>query len=128
MNSAAEKWQQTEMSLRIAADHADADSPKWSDRAFDLLMRFARLRGGDFCADQVHDWAIEQGLPQPPTRQAWGSVMLKASRQGLIRKTGIRNHHYPNHKNTHTRPTAFWIRVIPTSSLPGDIDRREVKS
>lgn len=114
--TADEKWEQTELAINVARDNADhrQPDPKWSDEAFVYLKLFLREYRGEFCTDQVRDWATEHGLAEPPNRRAWGSVMLKASRQDVIRKTCIKNHHYPNSENTHTRPTAFWIGVVPT--------------
>jgi hypothetical protein len=59
----------------------------WVDRATARLEEVAE-EGLTFCADDVRRLAEDDGLPQPPDGRAWGSVIARAKRRGLIVAAG----------------------------------------
>lgn len=69
-----------------AADHADAVSPRWTDRAYDALVHHAN-RHTFFTVEQVR-MAFAGVLPDPPSSRAWGAVVLKAARAGIVSRAG----------------------------------------
>jgi hypothetical protein len=74
--------------MQVAADHADSVQPKWTERAYDFLVEFARSNK-EFISEDVSDASKEVGFPQPPSDRAWGSVYRMACRRGVITQSGI---------------------------------------
>lgn len=69
-----------------AADHADEMAPGWREMALQAVRDFVKHHHGVFQAEDVRTWA--RHIPPVPSERAWGSVMLRASRLGLIINTG----------------------------------------
>ena len=83
----------------------DAREPKWSVLAYNHLCHFARGREGEFLGEEFIYTAITNGLPAPKDKRAFGSVLLKAVKCGVIRKAGYST----STRNASPKPT--WIRV-----------------
>ena len=77
--------------IGLAADHANAVEPRWTDRAYENLVAFCHASPGkSFTSEDVRDYAHNgRGLPEPAHRRAWGAVFQRAARVGLIHKAGI---------------------------------------
>lgn len=90
--SSAEGRAGRDAGIKRAVDHAEQVTPKWADRAFDVLIDFMTIgriaTGGKFTAEDVRDHAGRLNLPPPPHLRAWGGVFLRAARRGLIVKAG----------------------------------------
>jgi hypothetical protein len=76
-----------------AKSHADVVYENWSACAYAALIRYVGVHLDDFTAEDVREWAID--VPEPPDRRAWGSVLLKGSRDRIIRRAGYRPHRDP---------------------------------
>ena len=97
--------------IRRAAEHAEAVTPKWGDRAFEILRCFCHRPGGsgeDFTSEDVRAYAKNLGLPDPPHLRAWGGVFQRAARAGLIVKTGTTT---ARAVNVHCAIIATWRAV-----------------
>lgn len=92
--------------MQSAIHHADHVIDDWSVQAFDYLQRFVRDRGGEFMCEDIRAFASENGLPQPPTNRAWGSLMIRAARQGLIKQSGFGK---TKGASAHRTPAAVWV-------------------
>lgn len=90
--------------MNRAAEHADAANPKWTDRAFQMVLDFAKTRH-EFMGEEVRQWAHRQGLPLPPDGRAWGFVIVRAIRAEVIECAGYRNTRIPP---AHATPRAIW--------------------
>jgi len=76
--------------MQQAIDHAEQETPKWSDLALEKVREFVRTYPHlEFMAENVREWSHHKGLPEPPSKRAWGGVMVRAAHQGLIVKIGI---------------------------------------
>jgi hypothetical protein len=111
MATAAQKAAQTVAAINRASTTASNAIPGWNQQAYNMLQQYIVTVPGLFCADMVREWATQQGLPEPPSRLAWGGVFLKASRSNLIERAGVMNYHYPNSNRTHTQTNTFWRAV-----------------
>ena len=83
---------------------ANRAHPGWSEDAFEVLRRFI-TSGAIFKAEDVRNFAATTELPEPPDRRAWGGILQRASKAGLIVRIGYapcRN------KGAHNRPTTLW--------------------
>lgn len=88
----------------IAQVEANAN-PAWKQEAHRQVLILAQA-GAEFTTDDV--WARLEGRQETPEPRAMGAVMLKASRQGVIRMTGqFRQSKRPE---CHGRRIAVWVR------------------
>jgi hypothetical protein len=98
-----------ERGQQLAAEGMDAAirnaGKTWQEIATETVLTVGRLNL-TFTADDVWAWFESHYLPQPPTRQALGSVLNQLSRSKQIVATGQwRNSARPE---THTRPLRVW--------------------
>jgi hypothetical protein len=89
-----------------AERHANETAPGWSDKAFAALCAFVQQHTGKFQAEDVRNWA--QHVPPAPSLRAWGSVMMKAAKTGIIRAVGYER---VNNPRAHSTPATTWIVV-----------------
>ena len=62
----------------------------WQVLAWSALMEYIkRDKLGHFTCEDVRE---VMGVPEPPDRRAWGAIMLRAARQGLIQRAGFVEH------------------------------------
>lgn len=82
-------------------------SPAWRDAAYAELKAFvARYPNRDFLAYDVREFAKNRGLPAAATDAAWGSVMVRAKRAGLIQRVGFGIR--PPSGNSNSTSVALW--------------------
>lgn len=89
--------------IAVAELNAESHIPNWADMAFDALNQFIQGRSDEFMAEEVRTWAT--WVPEPPSARAWGSVILKAARRGIIRSVGIRKTRNPS---AHCANASVW--------------------
>ena len=110
--SRAEAWAETLISIGQATDHADEEIPDWSEMAISMVRAYVWAHRLPFVCDQLREWCEAHGLEPAPTRFAWGGVMLRAKKAGLIKKTRQVNHHFPGTRKTHTKSVQEWVSAI----------------
>ena len=72
-----------------AVDHAERCNPYWQVFAMDYLKGYLDEIGSKpFMGEDFRKWSEEQGLQKPPTGRAYGAVIMRAHRKGLIRSIG----------------------------------------
>jgi hypothetical protein len=92
--------------MQLALFNADDKVPGWPDQARRYLERFIHEKPFlKFQAEDVRAWAYGEGLPVPAHGRAWGSVITKAKRDGLIRFVGYENVTNPR---AHSTPASVW--------------------
>lgn len=96
--------------IKTAADHADAVAEGWSEAAFQHTRRFLEDKpsGHQFIGEEVRQFAERSGLALPPDKRAWGAVMLRCARAGLMRKIGFTVASDPK---VHCNPVSQWART-----------------
>lgn len=72
--------------MQRAEEHAQAESPGFSELALEMLRHYAETRADPFTSEEVTEWASSAGV-NPPDRRAWGGVFLRAARLGVIRRS-----------------------------------------
>jgi hypothetical protein len=97
--------------MRIAVDHADAVTPNWSEHALNWVRLYCKTNKEPFVCDELREWSEPRGCMVPISSQAWGSVMVKACKDGVIKKLGYTTCIFPNRTNTHAKPVAQWQSV-----------------
>lgn len=92
--------------IAAAREGADFKIPNWSDQASDMLSRFLVMHPNrPFKAENVREWATLEGLPQPPHQRAWGAIIRKAAKEGLIEFCGYAKTSNPR---AHCTPAGLW--------------------
>jgi hypothetical protein len=89
--------------IQQAMDHANETSEKWSEIAYAFLREYM-VGQSVFMAENVRE-ASRNVVPDPPSNRAWGGVLVRAAKEGLITRMGFRNV-----KNTraHCTPATLW--------------------
>lgn len=106
--------QQLALSLRDdgmdrAAAHADAVHGGWSNFAYDILLRYAE-KHEVFMAEDVREFArVVDGFEDPPDGRAWGSVVMRAAKAGIIKRIGYAPMKSPN---CHANPKSVWRSLV----------------
>ena len=100
--------QMAEEGMNQAVEHADEVSPGWSNAAFERFKEYARSHR-EFMTEDARVWAHEQGLELPPTARAWGSVTVRAKKEGLIAVLRYENTKVPP---AHAAPRPVWGSLI----------------
>lgn len=94
---------QRDEGIRRSSDHAEAVDPGWKDTAYGMLEEFCKARRGClFTSEDVRRWCELRGF-DTPVPKAWGHVMLRAARAGLIVKHG-----FTVAKQRHGSPCPQW--------------------
>ena len=91
--------------MNQALEHAEEVYENWGDHAFEMLKRYP---GEQFMAEDVREWAESMGFPSAPSNRAWGGVIARARRAGIIRRIGYRA---VNNPKAHRTPATLWGRV-----------------
>lgn len=78
---------------------------KWSDLAYQFLLSFLKAnKGSSFMVENVRTEAVGK-IPEPPSKRAWGGIILKAKNSGLIRHIGYRQVKNPK---AHMANASLW--------------------
>lgn len=88
--------------IKSAADHADEQSLRWTDLAFNWICKYAADHS-TFISEECTAAAMASGLPSPPDDRAWGHPFQRASRELKIKKIG-----YGISNRRHQSPTIRW--------------------
>ena len=91
---------------------ADAINPEWRDNAFELLKRFLNECSGEFKSEDVRAYAAMYDFVEPASKRIWGSIILKASKQGLIKKLRIEP---VTNKKAHCAFASVWVPIKQTA-------------
>lgn len=109
MPLASEGARQAVRGANRAAAAADSAAPGWQQQAFDALSLFAAARKQqgvtNLTSEAVRVYAEARGLPAPPDKRAWGAVMMRGKREGLLVKAGWITAEDPK---VHANPVSLW--------------------
>ena len=89
--------------IKKALDNADNTHDKWSEKAYKFLIKYIKSQY-DFMTEDVRI-ASEKEIPLPPSNRAWGGIILRASRAGLISRVGFSN---VKNAKAHKTPASVW--------------------
>lgn len=94
--------------MERAVAHAEREEPGWSDRALATLTDYARSHQF-FATEGVVSYAKVRGLPPAPDARAWGGVVTRAKRRGIVIEDGYMASANPQ---AHLRPTRVWRSLV----------------
>ena len=89
--------------IKRAVDHADEKVPEWSSMAYGFLLGYIAKKR-EFMTEDVRG-AAEGRIPTPPSNRAWGGVVVRAAKAGLIYRAGYRN---TRNIKAHCTPATLW--------------------
>lgn len=94
-----------DLGIERAVDRADREKADWSDDAHRALERYCQAHAGQrFLTEDVREWAEKLELvAAPDNARAWGAVMQRAQRYGLIRSVG-----YAPARSSNLSPKVLW--------------------
>jgi hypothetical protein len=93
--------------IQRAIDNANRKEPKWADMAYGFLLGFI-MKHKEFMTEEIRESA-EKLIPHPPSKRAWGGVIVRAVKAGLIYRSGYRN---TKNIKAHCTPAAVWRSKI----------------
>jgi hypothetical protein len=91
--------------IQTALAHAQEFSSDWNRRCFSLLLRFVQIRS-EFTCEQFREWARIE-IEQPPSLRAFGGIINRAAKAGLIQQVGTVKVTNPK---AHRANAALWKR------------------
>ena len=91
--------------MQRASNNAELREPTWNEQAFQAIIDYP---GTQFMAEEVRAWAYKRGLTEPPNHRAWGSVIARAKRDGIIRHIGYRQVANPQ---AHKANASLWEKI-----------------
>lgn len=94
--------------MEKAVDHADDVEPGWSSRAYKFLLKFLQNHNGNFMGEEVRSYAALMDFELPPSNRAWGSVIAKAAKEGLIERVGYQQ---VRNVKAHRTPATLWRQI-----------------
>jgi len=68
--------------IKQAIDNADDTHERWSEKAYKFLTNWIKTQY-EFMTEDVR-LASEKEIPKPPSNRAWGGIVVRAARAGLI--------------------------------------------
>ena len=89
--------------IKQAIDNADDTHERWSEKAYKFLTNWIKTQY-EFMTEDVR-LASEKEIPKPPSNRAWGGIVVRAARAGLINKVGFSNVKNPK---AHKTPASIW--------------------
>lgn len=94
--------------MQVAVDHANAVERGWEDMAYEFFINvFLKHHKGPFMCEDYRA-ACKGVVPDPPSLRAFGSIISKAKKRGLIQRIGIRPVKNPRAQMANA---TVWVRV-----------------
>lgn len=95
-----------ELGMKASFEHAKRVDNGWYLSAVSLLVDFLRTNGErPFMAEDVRNYASLRGLNDPPSKRAWGAVMVRAAKAELIKAIGFG---FTKNPLAHRTPATLW--------------------
>jgi hypothetical protein len=106
MNKQLDLFQARDIGIQKAVDNANDNHNGWSDDAYAFLIRYIQ-NNPTFMTEDVRNKS-KGIIPDPPSNRAWGGIIVRAVKNGRIKRIG-----YQNTKNikAHGTPASLWIKI-----------------
>jgi len=92
--------------MNLALQSAEEKEERWGDRCYTLLVQFLKIHRMNFMTEEFRRWC-EQGnrIAEPPSKRAYGAIITRASKAGLITHQGFAA---TNNAKEHRTPASVW--------------------
>lgn len=95
--------QHRDRGMKAAIDHANMITDNWSEKAYGFLRSYMTSHSV-FMAEQVRE-ASAGIITEPPSGRAWGAIIVRAVKEGLISRIGFQT---VKNARAHCTPAAVW--------------------
>ena len=92
--------------IHQAEQHANEVHESWSDKAYNYLKWVLPQIDGEFMTEDIRLMS-ENLIPEPPSKRAWGAIMVRAVKDKLIRKVGFGQVKNPK---AHRANASIWVK------------------
>ena len=89
--------------IKQAINNANDTHEKWSEKAYKFLVDYIKSHK-EFMTEELRIDS-EKEIPKPPSNRAWGGIILRAVRAGLIHRVGFAN---VKNAKAHKTPATVW--------------------
>lgn len=94
--------------ITTAVNHANDTVNKWSNKAYQMFIEYLANINTGFMGEDFRRYAEQRGLQDPPSKRAFGGVILRASKEKLITKIG---HAQVSNVRAHKAFASIWKKV-----------------
>ena len=91
--------------MQRAHDHAEDVHESWGDKAYQFLLD--HTTEGEFMTEDIRK-ASEGIIPEPPSLRAWGGIVRRAAKNGIIKRVGYRS---VSNNKAHCTPASVWVKI-----------------
>lgn len=91
------------LGIKKAVTHANVEVNGWSDQAYNYLLAYAKTHK-EFMVEEVRE-SSKGIVPIPPSTRAWGGIVVRASKAGVIERKGFQN---VKNAKAHCTPATLW--------------------
>jgi len=92
-----------DIGIAQSVENADRQVKKWSFYAYEFLLTYIKTNK-EFMAEDVR--VASEGIIQaPPSDRAWGAILVKGVKSGLIKRKGFKN---VKNAKAHCTPATLW--------------------
>lgn len=98
-----------ELGILRAETKQEQIQPGWQDLAIDKLKIYLQFTN-EFITEDYRLWAEQNGLSQPPEPRAYGAMIIKSQKLGLIKWNG--NYQEMKEAKSHGCPKKVWKKVL----------------
>lgn len=92
-----------DLGINQAMDSSNQKEEKWTDKAFEFLRSYIESNS-EFMAEDVRN-ASKGTINEPPSSRAWGGILVRAVKAGLIKRKGFKN---VKNEKAHCTPATLW--------------------
>lgn len=94
--------------IKKAVANANKKTSDWSKMAYNYFVAFLNDRHTPFMCEDARVYAEQNGLPEPPSKRAWGMIILKAKKESIITRCGMGTVKNPNANNANA---SIWTKI-----------------
>lgn len=95
--------------IQVAVDNAEQKHPGWQEEAFEALKQFLFWHKSPFMCETFRAFAeSECNVPPPPSSRAYGAVMQRAKKEGLIEHVCLKQVSNPR---AHCANASQWVKA-----------------
>ena len=89
--------------MKLAVKNANIKTENWSEMAYKFMLEYIK-KADEFMVEEVRFTSFGI-IPQPPSKRAWGSIVCRVAKQGLIHRIGYRS---VKNVKAHCTPATLW--------------------
>lgn len=95
--------------IQVALASAEIRQAGWSEQAYSILESYLKSHLGDFMCETFRAFAEHEcELVPPPSNRAYGAIIQRARKEGLIVHAGYSQVSNPK---AHRTPASVWIKA-----------------